>query len=140
VSDQGAEASPARVLNRGGLRAGWPRRTIRARLALFYFGAFVVSGVILLIATVALWEGGSHHIGCPRPWTGGLSAQALSGARPAPSFTNTGQTFTIYSSPPGLPWSYWRSFQLRSDGWRRSLPSATSYYHGATREIQPQPE
>jgi signal transduction histidine kinase len=59
VRAQGVGAAPARVLKRRGLGAGSRRRTIRARLALFYFGAFVVSGIILLVATVALWEGGS---------------------------------------------------------------------------------
>ena len=53
------EAAPAPVPDRGGFRSDWPRRTIRARLALFYFGAFLVSGIILLVATVALWQGGS---------------------------------------------------------------------------------
>ena len=36
-----------------------PRRTIRARLALFYFGVFLISGVVLLAATVGLWQGSS---------------------------------------------------------------------------------
>jgi signal transduction histidine kinase len=60
MSTMGPEVAPAPALNPGGLRADWPRRTIRARLALFYFGAFLVSGIILLIATVALWQGGSR--------------------------------------------------------------------------------
>ena len=34
-----------------------PRRTIRVRLALSYWGAFVVSGAVLLAVTVALWQG-----------------------------------------------------------------------------------
>jgi signal transduction histidine kinase len=59
MSTVGPEVATAPVPNRGGLRADWPRRTIRARLALFYFVAFLVSGIILLLATVALWEGGS---------------------------------------------------------------------------------
>jgi signal transduction histidine kinase len=79
VRDQGAEASPVRVLNRRGLRAGWRRRTIRARLALFYFGAFVVSGVILLAATVALWEGGSVTSVARVPGPGAVRS-ALSGS------------------------------------------------------------
>jgi signal transduction histidine kinase len=79
VRAQGTGAAPARVLNRRGLRAGSPRRTIRARLALFYFGAFVVSGIILLVATVALWEGGSTTsvARAPRP---GAARSALSAA------------------------------------------------------------
>ena len=60
MSTVGPEVATAPVPNRGGLRADWPRRTIRARLALFYFGAFLVSGIILLVATVALWQGGSR--------------------------------------------------------------------------------
>ena len=40
-------------------RRAWsrlPPRTIRARLALFYFGAFTLSGALLLIATVGYWQ------------------------------------------------------------------------------------
>ena len=37
-----------------------PRSTIRARLARFYFGAFLVTGAVLLAVTVALWQGGSR--------------------------------------------------------------------------------
>ena len=56
-------------------RRSWlrlPRRTIRARLALFYFGVFLVSGVVLLAATVGLWQGSS-----------GIRATAV--AHPSPS-------------------------------------------------------
>ena len=34
-----------------------PRRTVRARLALSYWGLFLASGVALLVVTVALWQG-----------------------------------------------------------------------------------
>ncbi len=63
--------APAPVLDYGGFRSDWPRRTIRARLALFYFGAFLVSGIILLVATVALWQGGSSTSSCIAPQSGG---------------------------------------------------------------------
>ena len=36
-----------------------PRHTVRARLALFYFAVFLVSGAVLLAATVGLWQGSS---------------------------------------------------------------------------------
>lgn len=38
------------------LRARLPRRTIRIRLTLAYWGLFVISGVALLAVTVALWQ------------------------------------------------------------------------------------
>jgi signal transduction histidine kinase len=41
------------------LRLRLPRRTVRARLALFYFAFFLLSGAVLLAATVGLWQGGS---------------------------------------------------------------------------------
>ncbi len=37
-----------------------PRSTIRARLARFYFSAFLVTGAVLLAATVLVWQGGSR--------------------------------------------------------------------------------
>jgi signal transduction histidine kinase len=37
-------------------RSRMPVRTIRARLALFYFGAFTLSGALLLAATVGFWR------------------------------------------------------------------------------------
>jgi signal transduction histidine kinase len=37
-------------------RSGLPLRTIRARLALFYFGAFALSGALLLAVTVGYWR------------------------------------------------------------------------------------
>ncbi len=42
------------------LRHRLPRRTIRARITRFYFGAFLVTGAVLLAATVGLWQGGSN--------------------------------------------------------------------------------
>jgi signal transduction histidine kinase len=70
----------APVLHRRGLRPGRPPRTIRARLALFYFGAFLVSGFVLLVATVALWQGGSRVSAsvarAPGPGAGGAGPRA----------------------------------------------------------------
>ena len=40
-----------------GARPHLPRRTIQVRLALSYWGVFVVSGAVLLAVTVALWQG-----------------------------------------------------------------------------------
>ncbi len=72
---QSPEAAPAPLRDRGGFGSDWPRRTIRARLALFYFGAFLVSGIILLVATVALWQGGSSTsvARAPQGGAGGLA-------------------------------------------------------------------
>ena len=39
------------------LRPGLPRPAIRMRMALSYWGLFVVSGAVLLAATLALWQG-----------------------------------------------------------------------------------
>ncbi len=76
------EAAPAPMLNRRGLRLDWPRRTIRVRLALFYFGAFLVSGLILLVATVALWEGGSTTSVARAPGPGAGRSAVPGGAPP----------------------------------------------------------
>ena len=73
---QSPEVPPAPVVNRGGLRSDWPRRTIRVRLARFYFGAFLFSGIILLMATVALWEGGSTTSVARVPGPGALHVAA----------------------------------------------------------------
>ena len=54
------------------LRHRLPRRTIRARITRFYFGAFLVTGAVLLAATVGLWQGGSNvtATAVPRPRSG----------------------------------------------------------------------
>lgn len=40
-------------------RSRLPRRTVRTRLALFYFAVFLVSSAALLAAMVGVWQGGS---------------------------------------------------------------------------------
>ena len=59
---------------RAGLRVRphLPRRTIRVRLALSYWGVFAASGAVLLAVTVALWQGATTttaHV--PGPAAGG---------------------------------------------------------------------
>jgi signal transduction histidine kinase len=56
-----------------------PRRTVRARLAIFYFGAFLVSSAVLLAATVGVWQGRT---------TVSSSASRSTGAVPAPRGTS----------------------------------------------------
>ena len=60
------------------------RSTIRARLARFYFGAFLVTGAVLLAVTVALWQGGSgvratSVAAVPRPGARGRLAVPVGG-------------------------------------------------------------
>ncbi len=64
------------------LRFWLPRRTVRARLALFYFVVFALSSAVLLAATVGLWQGrssvavSSRAVAVPRSAFGGtLPAQ-----------------------------------------------------------------
>ena len=78
---QSPEAAAAPLRDPGGFGSDWPRRTIRARLALFYFGAFLVSGIILLVATVALWQGGSSTSVARAP-QGGAGGIAVPRAAP----------------------------------------------------------
>jgi signal transduction histidine kinase len=65
------------------VRPHLPRRTIRVRMALSYWGTFVASGAILLAVTVALWQGAtttSVHV--PGSGTGKLSPGPAGAARP----------------------------------------------------------
>jgi signal transduction histidine kinase len=54
------------------LRVRMPRRTIRMRLTLVYWGLFVASGAALLVVTVALWQGSTGGAFPPvPPWLSG---------------------------------------------------------------------
>ena len=66
------------------LRLWLPRRTVRARLALFYFAVFVVSSAALLAATVGLWQGRSS-----------VSVRAVPSPRSA-----SGGTLPVHPAPP----------------------------------------
>jgi signal transduction histidine kinase len=64
-----------------------PRRTIRMRMALSYWGLFVASGAVLLTVTVALWQGSTTTtVHAPRagedqvPDTGHLGATTVHGS------------------------------------------------------------
>lgn len=60
-----------------------PRRTIRVRLALSYWGLFVASGAVLLAATVALWQGATTTtVHVARPGTGSLAPGPVKPAHP----------------------------------------------------------
>jgi len=63
-----------------------PRRTIRVRLVVLFFAVFLASGAVLLVVTVAVWQGR----------TGDLTAHAV--PVPAGSLQNTGNGITQHSS------------------------------------------
>lgn len=44
----------------GMVRGRFPRRTIRVRLAVLFFSVFLASGAVLLVVTVAVWQGTTH--------------------------------------------------------------------------------
>lgn len=67
--------APAGPRMRTRMRTRMPRPAIRVRMALSYWGLFVVSGAILLAVTVGMWQGKTtttvQHV--PGPGTGNLS-------------------------------------------------------------------
>jgi len=60
-------------------RSRLPPRTLQARLAFFYFGAFTLSGALLLAATVGYWQGATGAA---------VSVARATSFRVAPGFTS----------------------------------------------------
>ncbi len=94
------------TVNRAGpkrSRFGLAPRTIRARLALFYFGAFTLSGALLLVTTVGYWQTATGAQVSAVPARGPGQPGSGSRAGPLHKWLNTAPTHTSWLSPPPPP-------------------------------------
>ena len=94
------------AVNRAGpkrSRFGLAPRTIRARLALFYFGAFTLSGALLLVTTVGYWQTATGAQASAVPARARANRGLEARRDPSHKWLNTAPTHTSWLSPPPQP-------------------------------------